>query len=83
MVKHGTSHGLSVLATTILAAFMIKIFKPFLPTIWNSIDKGSFWLIDKFHIPVSIEHLSITITASALAILWGFFFKLRFTNKPL
>lgn len=81
MVKHGTSHGISVLATTILAAFMIEILKPMMPTIWNRIDKVSIRLIDNFLIPVSIEHLSITITASLLAILWGIFFKLRFTDK--
>lgn len=78
MIKHGTSHGLSVFATTVIAAFLIEVFRPFLPKIWENVDKASIWLIEHFHVPVSVEYLSITITASTLAILWGFFFKLRF-----
>ncbi len=78
MIKHGTSHGFSVLACTVIASFLIELFKPLLPSIWGHIDNASIWMIKNFKIPVSVEYLSITITASVLAILWGIFFKLRF-----
>ena len=80
MIKHGTSHGFSVLICTVLAAFLIEIFKPFLPKVYDAVDRASVWLIENFQVPVSVEYLSITLIASLLAILWGFFFKLRFSN---
>ena len=81
MVKHGTSHGFSVLICTILAAFMIEIFKPIIPKIWDNVDRVSTLLIKQLQIPVAVEYLSVTITASVLAILWGIFFKIRYTTK--
>ena len=78
MVRHGTSHGFSVLVCTILAAFLIEIFKPFLPKIYEHVDRTSIWLVENFQVPVSVEYLSITLVASVLAILWGIFFKVRF-----
>ncbi len=78
MIKHGTSHGFSVLLCTLIAAFLIEILKPFLPKMYESVDRASIWMIDNFQVPISIEHLSITLIASILAILWGVFFKLRF-----
>lgn len=80
MIKHGTSHGFSVLACTIVAAFLIELIRPYFPKLFFSVNKVSIWMLDKFHIPLSMEYLSIAIIASALAILWGFFFKLRFVE---
>ena len=80
MVRHGTSHAFSVLLCTILAAFLIEILKPFLPKLYANVDRTSLWIIENFQVPVSLEHLSITLVASVLAILWGIFFKIRFYN---
>jgi hypothetical protein len=77
MIKHGTSHGISVFACTVLASFLVEFLKPVLPKIYEVFDRASLWMHSKIYIPVSVEQLSITLIASVLAILWGMFFKLR------
>lgn len=80
MIKHGASHGLSVLVSTILAAFIVELLKPLIPNLLERMNMLSSPLIDNMHLPITVDFLSIILLASILAILWGMFFKKRFVK---
>ncbi len=78
MIKHGTSHGFSVLVCTILATILVELLKPLFPKINEVVENTSIWIVDNFQVPLPDKYLSIALVASALAVIWGFFFKLRY-----
>jgi hypothetical protein len=78
MVKHGASHGFSVLFCTIISAFLIELLKPFFPHVVEKVKSVTSPVLQKLHIPMSPDYFNILILAFLLAILWGVFFKLRY-----
>lgn len=81
MVKHATSHGLSVLVCTITASFMVELFKPQLPLFFVKIEEFGALLFGFFHVPIEYKYFDIMVVAAFLAIIWGIFFKIRFTGE--
>lgn len=79
MVKHGASHGLSILICTIISSVLIELLKPVWPKVFNKIETYSEQIIQIANIPLNKEIFAVIIFASLLGIIWGFFFKLRFT----
>lgn len=80
MIKHGASHGFSVLICTIIAAFIIELTRPFLPQLTDKMSVVSEPLVDSLKIPFSVEFLNIILLAVILAIIWGMFFKKKFVK---
>ncbi len=76
MIKHGISHGLSVLTCTIIGSLLVELLRPYYPVFLQKLDRISLSFIDRFGLVFSIEQFTIILTASLLAILWGVFFKL-------
>lgn len=77
MIKHGASHGFSVLGCTIIAAFIVEMLKPLLPNLIKRFSEFSTPIIEKFHLPISVEFFNVLLLATILAVLWGMFFKRR------
>ena len=80
MVKHASSHGLSVFVCTIISSFLIELLKPLLPKVFEKVDSYSSIILEYIPLPISGYYLSILILASLLGIIWGRFFKLRFVK---
>jgi hypothetical protein len=78
MVKHASSHGLSVFMCTIISALIIELFKPLLPDLFAKIESYSNKILEIIPIPISPQYFHILLIATVLGILWGIFFKLRF-----
>lgn len=76
MQKHGISHGLAVLFTSVTSAFFIDMLRPKFPSLVNIIDNISLTVITLFHIPLSPRALSVIIIAVVLSYFWGIIFKL-------
>lgn len=79
MVKHATSHGASVLFCTIIAAFLVEILKFKLPELIENLESFSYKAVILFNIPLSVQSFSIILISSSLAIIWGIFFKIRYS----
>jgi len=78
MVKHATSHALSVLICTIISAFLIELLRPLFPAIYSKFQILTAYILNKIPIPISPKYFNILLIATVLGILWGIFFKLRF-----
>ena len=78
MVKHATSHGLSVFVSTLIAAVIIDLFRPLLPGLFKYFEKYTKLILDYIPLPISLKVFNIIIIASILGVLWGIIFKLRF-----
>lgn len=78
MVKHASSHALSVFMCTIISSVLIELFKPILPEVFAKFETYSKKILEVVPIPISSEYLNILLIATLLAILWGIFFKIRF-----
>ncbi len=81
MVKHASSHGLSVFMCTIISAIIIELFRPLLPDIFAKIESYSNSILEIIPIPISPQYFNILMIASILGIIWGVFFKLRFVKE--
>lgn len=81
MVRHASSHGFSVLMCTIVASFLVEVLKPFIPGLLDRIRGVSNLLVELFGIPLSVDFFTIVLVASALALIWGIFFKLRYAGN--
>jgi len=80
MVKHATSHGLSIFSCTIISSLIVELFKPYLPEVFSKLKFVSEKIVTLSHLPLSPESMNILIIASALGIIWGIIFKLRFVK---
>jgi hypothetical protein len=80
MIKHGASHGFSVLICTILAAFLVELLKPVVPRLIEKMSNISIPIVETLQIPLAAEVLNILLLAMILAILWGMFFKRKFVK---
>lgn len=78
MVKHASSHGLSVFMCTIISAIIIELLKPLLPELFAKFEFYSNKILEIIPIPIAPQYFNILLIASVLGILWGIFFKLRF-----
>lgn len=78
MIKHASSHGLSVFMCTIISAIIIELLKPLLPELFSKFEIYSKKILEFIPLPISPEYFNILLIASVLGILWGIFFKLRF-----
>lgn len=78
MVKHASSHGLSIFMCTIISAIIVELIKPLLPDLFATFENWSSELLDVVPIPISPQYFNILVIAALLGILWGIFFKLRF-----
>lgn len=76
MIKHATSHGLSVFFCSVAAAFLVETTKPIWPQLNQLLIKVSIWLQSYMKIDLSIDYLNIVIAATALSVIWGMIFKL-------
>ena len=80
MVKHGASHGLSVLLCTVVSAYLVEISKTLLPKFFERVSHIGMKIREFIHVPLSDEYFNILLMATILAIIWGIFFKLRFVR---
>jgi uncharacterized membrane protein YozB (DUF420 family) len=76
MLKHASSHGLSVLVCSILAAVFVSVLEPTFPKLINKVEGFSLALVDKLNLPMEASYFSIMLFAVILAAVWGVFFKL-------
>ena len=78
MVKHASSHGLSVFVCTIISVVLVDLFRPFLPGLFIVFENYSQAILSFIPLPITPKLFNIILVASILGILWGIFFKLRF-----
>lgn len=78
MVKHASSHALSVFMCTIISAILIELIKPLLPELFAKFESYTQRLLNYIPIPVDPKYFNILLIATVLGIIWGIFFKLRF-----
>ncbi len=78
MIKHASSHGLSVFMCTIISAIIIELLKPLLPEMFSKFEIYSNKILEIIPLPISPQYFNILLIASVLGIFWGIFFKLRF-----
>ena len=80
MVKHAASHGLSIFLCTIISSLIVELIKPYLPDIFLKLKFISEKIVTFTHFPISVESMNILMIASALGIIWGAIFKIRFVK---
>ncbi len=78
MVKHGSSHGLSVFVCTIISVIFVDLVRPLIPDLFKEFEGVSQKLLSYIPIQISPKYFNILLIASFLGVLWGIFFKLRF-----
>lgn len=78
MIKHASSHALSVFVCTIISAVIVELFKPLLPELFKKFEIYSVKILEIIPVPISPQYFNILLLATILGILWGIFFKLRF-----
>lgn len=76
MIKHASSHGLSVLICSILAALIVSLLDPLAPKLLSKVNTLSDKVVISMSLPLEAEFLSIILIAMLLAIVWGVFFKI-------
>ena len=81
MIKHASSHGMSVLICSILASLIIKFIEPLFPKITDRAEEMSVIAVKTLHLPIDAKYLGIIIIAMFLAALWGIFFKISQRRK--
>jgi len=81
VIKHASSHGLSVLVCTVASALIIEIFRPKLPHFMESMTNISTKVLKAIHLPMSVENMNILLLATLLAVIWGVFFKLSLSRS--
>lgn len=79
MLKHGSSHGFSVLVCSIIAALLIKYLEPKLPDFFSWLEQFSEIILLRLKIEPS-EFLSVIVVTAVLAFVWGIFFKVASRN---
>jgi len=77
IIRHASSHGLSVLICTVASAFLIELLKPLLPNLMTGFNKISTKIVSSLYLPMTVENMNILLLATLLAVIWGIFFKLR------
>lgn len=75
MIRHGSSHGLSVLICTVVAAFIVKYIDKKVPDLFTWFEAKSAILLKKLNI-VPEDFLIVILVTAILAFIWGVFFKL-------
>jgi hypothetical protein len=78
MVKHASSHALSVFMCTIISAILVELIKPLLPELFAKFESYTQQILSYVPIPVDPKYFNILLIATILGIIWGIFFKLRF-----
>ncbi len=78
MVKHASSHALSVFMCTIISSVLIELLKPLLPGLFAKFEGYSKKILQVVPIPISPQYFNLLLIATVLGLLWGIFFKLRF-----
>lgn len=78
MVKHASSHGLSIFMCTIISAIIVELFKPLLPELFAKFENYTQQILNYIPIPIDPKYFNILLIATVLGIIWGIFFKLRF-----
>ena len=81
MIKHATSHGLSVLVCTVLSSLIVEVFKPLLPNFFIKTVAYSEEMSGFLGINIPTEVLNTLLIATILGFIWGIFFKIRFVDK--
>ena len=81
MIKHASSHGLSVLVCSVLAAVIVSVLEPTFPKLIHKVEGFSLGLVDKLNLPMEGRYFSIVLVAVILAAVWGVFFKLSKRNS--
>ncbi len=75
MLRHASSHGLSILFCTI-----ISYIKPLFLPLTSLIEGFAMILADKINVPLDKDVIVIVLVASFLGLFWGLVFKLRFDD---
>ena len=81
IIRHASSHGLSVLICTIASAFLIELIRPLLPNLMAGFSRISTKIVNALYLPMTVENMNILLLATVLAVIWGIFFKLRLNKK--
>jgi hypothetical protein len=81
IIKHASSHGLSVLICTIASALLIELLKPKLPNLMIFLTNISEKITYVFNIGITIEDMNVILLAAVLAVIWGIFFKISLKTK--
>jgi hypothetical protein len=80
MIRHGSSHGLSVLFCTVIASFLVKYLDKKLPNVFNWLENQSAIILKKLNI-VPGDFLIVIVVTAILAFIWGIFFKLSLSRN--
>ncbi len=80
MIKHGSSHGLSVLICSVIAAFLVRYLDKKLPDLFIWLENKSALILQKMNI-VPEDFLIVIIVTSILAFIWGVFFKIGMSRS--
>ncbi len=71
MKKHGASHGIAVIVSTVLAALIADIVRKHVPLVYSAFNRFSQNLVDLMQLPFDSKYVSIMIFATFLATIWG------------
>jgi hypothetical protein len=82
VIRHASSHGLSILVCTIASAFIIELLRPKLPHLMSGLTNVSTKIVKAINLPMSVDDMNILLLATILAVIWGIFFKLGFNKGP-
>jgi vacuolar-type H+-ATPase subunit I/STV1 len=80
ILRHASSHGLSVLICTVVAAFLVKYIDKKVPNFFNWLENQSTLILKKFNL-VPADFLVVILVTAILAFIWGIFFKLSLPRK--
>ncbi len=76
MIRHGASHGLAYLISTIAAGLLVGLMSHYLPSLISRLDGFTEDLILRYEITTfDHEQLNILIVAAGLTTIWGMAFK--------
>lgn len=76
MIRHGASHGLAYLISTIAAGLLVGLVSHYLPNMISGLDRFTESLILRYNITAfDQEQLNILIVAAGLTTIWGMAFK--------
>lgn len=81
MKRHGASHGLAYIVSTIAAAMLTGIVRDHYPNLLSYFDNVCQLIIDKFNLNIKVETFSLMSLAVVLAVVWGIAFAFMHRDK--
>jgi hypothetical protein len=81
MIKHGTSHSMAYLVSTVVAGLLVSLLRNFVPAAMEKLNGVSDKIIGSLHASfITQENMNILLLAIILAFIWGVAFKHNHTD---